>query len=151
MEIAHRNYRSQDLQSIYYKFSLFKSKRLSTNIKRTLHKALIRSVITYAYPAWEFAADIYVLKLQRLQNKFSALLAIFQGTRRSANYIKPSIFRTFVIILQNYAGNKQKWYKIMEMLMSVIWGKANPEMENLRGLNLVEVKRTTVQVFRPLL
>jgi hypothetical protein len=51
---------------IYY---LFKSERLSANIKLTLHKALIRSVMTYASPAWEFAADIHLLKLQLLQNK----------------------------------------------------------------------------------
>jgi hypothetical protein len=31
-------------------YALFKSKRLSTNIKLTLHKALIRSVMTYACP-----------------------------------------------------------------------------------------------------
>jgi hypothetical protein len=30
-------------------YSLFKSERLSANIKLTLHKALIRSVMTYAY------------------------------------------------------------------------------------------------------
>jgi hypothetical protein len=34
-----------------------------------LHKALIKTVITYACPAWELAADTYLLKLQRLQNK----------------------------------------------------------------------------------
>jgi hypothetical protein len=50
-------------------YSLFKSERLSTNIKLTLHKALIRSVMTYACPAWEFAAESHLLKLQRLQNK----------------------------------------------------------------------------------
>jgi hypothetical protein len=33
-------------------YSLFKSERLSANIKLTLHKALIRSVITYCCPAW---------------------------------------------------------------------------------------------------
>jgi hypothetical protein len=44
-------------------YSLFKSKRLSTNIKLTLHKALIRSVMTYAYPSWEFVADTHLLKL----------------------------------------------------------------------------------------
>jgi hypothetical protein len=32
-------------------YSLFKSERLSANIKLTLHKALIRSVMTYASPA----------------------------------------------------------------------------------------------------
>jgi hypothetical protein len=47
-------------------YSLFKSERLSANIKLTLHKPLIRSVMTYACPSWEFAADIYLLKLQRL-------------------------------------------------------------------------------------
>jgi hypothetical protein len=35
----------------------------------TLHKALIRSVMTYASPAWEFAADSYLIKLQLLQNR----------------------------------------------------------------------------------
>jgi hypothetical protein len=50
-------------------YSLFKSERLSSNIKPTLHKALIRSVMTYSNPAWEFAADTHLLKLQRLQNK----------------------------------------------------------------------------------
>jgi hypothetical protein len=39
----------------------------------------------------------------------------------------------------------------MEMLISAIQGKANPDIESLRGLNLVAVKRTTVQVFRLLL
>jgi hypothetical protein len=50
-------------------YSLFESERLSTNIKLTLYKALIRSVVTYAGHAWELAADTYLLKLQRLQNK----------------------------------------------------------------------------------
>jgi hypothetical protein len=35
----------------------------------TLHKTLIRSIVTYAWPAWEFAADNHLLKLQGLQNK----------------------------------------------------------------------------------
>ena len=50
-------------------YSLFKSERLSTNIKLTVYKALIRSIMTYACPVWEFAADTYLLKLQRLQNR----------------------------------------------------------------------------------
>jgi hypothetical protein len=50
-------------------YSLFKSERLSANIKLTLHKALIRSVMTYACSAWEFAAECHLLKLERLQNK----------------------------------------------------------------------------------
>jgi hypothetical protein len=50
-------------------YSLFKSERWSANIKLTLHKALSRSVITYACPAWEFAPECHILKLRRLQNK----------------------------------------------------------------------------------
>jgi hypothetical protein len=50
-------------------YSLFKSERLSININLTVHKALIRSVMTYASPAWVFAADTHLMKLQRLQNK----------------------------------------------------------------------------------
>jgi hypothetical protein len=49
--------------------SLFENERLGANIKVTLHKALISSVMTYACPTWELAADIHLLKLQRLQNK----------------------------------------------------------------------------------
>jgi len=47
--------------------SLFNSQRLSENVKSTLHKSLIRSVMTHACPSWEFASDKYLLKLQRLQ------------------------------------------------------------------------------------
>jgi hypothetical protein len=50
-------------------FSIFKSERLSAIIKLILHKALIRSVMTYACPACEYSADTHLLKLQRLQNK----------------------------------------------------------------------------------
>jgi hypothetical protein len=50
-------------------YSLFESERLNANIKLTLHKTLIRSVMTYACPAWELAAHTYHLKLHRLQNK----------------------------------------------------------------------------------
>jgi hypothetical protein len=58
-------------------YSLFKSERLSTNNKLTLHEALIRSIMTYAWPAWEFAADNHLLKLQRLQNKFRRTIGNF--------------------------------------------------------------------------
>jgi hypothetical protein len=50
-------------------YYLFKSERLTANIKLTLHNALIRSIRTYGCPAWEFAADTHLLQLQLLQNK----------------------------------------------------------------------------------
>jgi hypothetical protein len=63
-------------------YSLFKSERLSNNIKLTLHKALIRSVMTYACLAWEFAGESHLLKLQRLQNK--VLRTIGNFSRRTS-------------------------------------------------------------------
>jgi hypothetical protein len=44
-------------------FSLFKNGCLSTKIKLTLNKALIRSVMTYACPTWEYVVDVHLLKL----------------------------------------------------------------------------------------
>jgi hypothetical protein len=35
---------------------------LSANIKLTLHKSLIRSEMTYVSPAWEFAANVHLVK-----------------------------------------------------------------------------------------
>jgi hypothetical protein len=46
-----------------------KSERLSVNTKLSFCKAFIRSVTTHAWATWEFAADSYLFKLQRLQNK----------------------------------------------------------------------------------
>jgi hypothetical protein len=50
-------------------YSLFESELLSPNIKLTLYKALIISIMTYASPAWQFAADTHQMRSQRLQNK----------------------------------------------------------------------------------
>jgi hypothetical protein len=49
--------------------SVFRSGRLSTDVKLTLYKAVIRSIMTYAYPTLEYAAGAHLLKLQRLQNR----------------------------------------------------------------------------------
>jgi hypothetical protein len=43
-------------------YSLLKSERLGANFKLTLHKALIRSTMTYACPAWKYVADTHLLK-----------------------------------------------------------------------------------------
>jgi hypothetical protein len=58
-------------------YSLFKSECLSAKIRVTVHKALIRSLMTYIWPTWELAADTYLLKLQHVQTKFCAPLEIF--------------------------------------------------------------------------
>jgi hypothetical protein len=53
--------------------------------------------MTYACPAWEFAAESHLLKLQRMENGFYAQLEIFQGAHRSAIYMRLSKFRMFMI------------------------------------------------------
>jgi hypothetical protein len=50
-------------------YSLFKSGHLSTNIKLTFYKALVRSIMPYACPTWEYAVGANLLKLQHLQNR----------------------------------------------------------------------------------
>jgi hypothetical protein len=50
-------------------YPLLRSDCLSTNIKHTHYRVLIKSVMTYACPTWEYAADAYFLKLQRLHNR----------------------------------------------------------------------------------
>jgi hypothetical protein len=57
---------------------LFKSEYLSDNIKLTLYKALIRSITIYASPAWEFAANTHLLKLQGLQKKVLSTIGNFR-------------------------------------------------------------------------
>jgi hypothetical protein len=56
---------------------LFKSEGLSANIKLSLHKIPIRSVITYACSTWEFAADSHLLKLSSLKNKVPRTIGKF--------------------------------------------------------------------------
>jgi hypothetical protein len=90
--------------------------------------------MTYACHAWEFAADTYILTLQCLQNEVLIPPENFQGAHHSAIYTWLSTFHMYTIIQQNWAGNKQKSYKIMKMNMFAAQDKAEPDIENIRGL-----------------
>jgi hypothetical protein len=57
------------LRTLIRTYPLLKSERLSAKSKLTLYKPLMRSKMTYACPAWEFAADSHLLKWQRLQSR----------------------------------------------------------------------------------
>jgi hypothetical protein len=48
--------------------------------------------------------------------------------------------------ITNYAGNKQKSFKIMKIHIFWIYGKSKPDTENIRGLNLAAVRRMTDQM-----
>jgi hypothetical protein len=62
-------------------YSVFKSECLSTCFKLTLSKAVIKSVMTCAFPTWEFTAGTHLMKLQQLQNK--VLCTIDKFTRNA--------------------------------------------------------------------
>jgi hypothetical protein len=129
-------------------YCVFKSEQLSASIKLTLHKGLIRSVMTYACPARELAVDTYHLKLHRLQNKVLGTIGNFRRFTPvrdlhmafSLPYVYDYITklcRRLAEAIQNHANDKQKSYKIMRM---------KPDLKNIRGLNLAVVKLTSVQV-----
>jgi hypothetical protein len=98
-------------------YLLFKDEHLSANIKLTLHKALIRLVITYACPAWEIAADTHLLKYQRLQNKVLRTIGNFPRCP-PVRYLHIAFNLPYAYdCLQNCAGNEQRSYKIMRTNM----------------------------------
>jgi hypothetical protein len=100
MEGANRNDWNQGLQNINYGLLPIQKWAFKTNIKLSLHKALIRSVMTYACPAWELAADTYLLKFQlpHSPKKFSSPLENFQGAHRSTISTRLSTFRIYIIM-----------------------------------------------------
>jgi hypothetical protein len=53
--------KSKAFTTLIIVYALFKSERLSNNIKLTLHRALIRSVMTQACSVWEIAADTHLI------------------------------------------------------------------------------------------
>jgi hypothetical protein len=57
-------------------YCLFRSERLSANIKLILDNPLIMSVMTCVHPAWEFAAET----CSAWKAGFSVPMAIFQGS-----------------------------------------------------------------------
>jgi hypothetical protein len=128
-------------------YSLLKSERLSANIKLTLDKALIRSVMTYACPVWEFAVDTHLMKWQRLQNKVFRTIGKFPRPTPVLElhmaFHVPYIYdyitklcRQQTEVIQNHVNAN-----IRDM------GKCEARHRKYKRLkHLAAVKRTTVQV-----
>jgi hypothetical protein len=114
----------------------------------TLHKALIRSVITYACPAWEFAADTRLHKLKRLQNEVLRTIGNF-SRRTSVREMHMAFHLTYVYSYMTKLCRQQAEVILNhDNQMFAILVKAKPDIENIRGLNLAAVRHTTVQVTR---
>jgi hypothetical protein len=60
---------TEALRTFIIIYPLLKSESLGIDTKLTLCKAMINSVMTYAFLSWEFTADSRLLKLHRLQNQ----------------------------------------------------------------------------------
>jgi hypothetical protein len=84
-----------------------KVESLSANIRFTLYRALIRSIMTYACPTWKFELDTRVLKLQRLQKNFSPSLTTITAAQRSEISMWHSDFlksKNFSKAFQSHSG-----------------------------------------------
>jgi hypothetical protein len=98
------------LRTYIWTYSLFKSGNLNTNIKFTLYKALIMSVVTYACPSWDYAVDAHLFKLQPLQN--TVLRATGNLDRCSpvrelhVTFKLPYVYDYITTV--NYAGHRRK-------------------------------------------
>jgi hypothetical protein len=91
--------------------------------------------MTYACPVWEFAADIYLLKVQRLQEKFFKPLEIFEGAHWSAigtHDFQPSVcIRLYNKIAQT---TNKKSYRIMIIYMFAAENKVKPDKDKYKRL-----------------
>jgi hypothetical protein len=125
METAHRN----DFRTFIRIHSVFKSERLSANTKITLHKALIRSVIIYACRVWELAADTFLLKFQRMQNKV---------LRTIGNFPRCILVRDLHIAFNiPYVYDYVLWKKLCRKHAQVT---QNHENEHVRGIGQGEAR-----------
>jgi hypothetical protein len=102
---------AKDIRTFIRIYSLFKNEHLSANIKMTHHKTLIRSVMSYAWPARKLAADTYLLKLQRLQNKVLKPLKFLKvHTRLQFTHgFQPSIWLYNKIVQATSRSHAKSW------------------------------------------
>jgi hypothetical protein len=129
-------------------YSLFKSERLSSNIKFTLHKVMIISVKTYARPAWEFEAESHLLKLQRLQDRVLRTIGSFPR-RTSVRDMHEAFQIPYVYDYITKSCRQEGEVNLNhENEMFATLDKTKPDVESIRGLNLAAVMCTNVQVSR---
>jgi hypothetical protein len=103
----------------------------------------------YACPAWEFAADNHLLKLQPLQNK--VLRTIGNFPRRTPVRDLHMAFKLTYIYGYMTKLCRQQVEVIQNHENANIRNIGQGEPENIRGLNFAAVKHTTVHVTRLLL
>jgi hypothetical protein len=110
----------------------------------TLHKVDIRSAMTYACPAWEFAAETHLLKLKCLHNR--VLRTIGNLPRHTSVRDMHIAFQVLYVYdyITKLCRRQTKIVQNHENAHNI--GKAKPHVENIRGLSLAAVTCTTVRV-----
>jgi hypothetical protein len=97
-------------------------------------------------PAWELAADTYLLKLQCLQNKVLRTINKFPSCTPARElhmafqvpYICDYITKSCKQQAEAIKNKKVQMFATSEIV--------KPDTENIKGLSLAAVKRTTIQV-----
>jgi hypothetical protein len=96
--------------------------------------------MAYDCPAWEFAADNHLMKLQRLQNKMLHTIGKFTRNtpiRAIHNAFQiPYVYNYITKLFRQQAQVTQS----MKIHIFEILDKAKPNTENIRGLYLAMVK-----------
>jgi hypothetical protein len=127
-------------------YSIFKSGCLHANIKFTLYRILIMSVMTYACPTWKFSAYAHQMKIQRLQNRVLGIMGNLDRytTVRELHVVfkfpyvydyTSKLCRTQAEIIINHVNSNVRDI-----------GKKKPGMRSIRGLNLAAVRPMPIQL-----
>jgi hypothetical protein len=104
--------------------------------------------MTYACPAWEFAAENYLLKLQHLQNGVLRTLGNFP---RHTSVRDMHVAFQILYIYDYVTKLCRKQAEVIQNHENVnvrYIGQAKPSTENIKGLNLAVVICTIIQVSR---
>jgi hypothetical protein len=98
-------------------------------------------MLTYARPAWEFAADSYLLKLQQLQNRAPRTIGNFPR-HNPIRDLHRSFKIPYLYDYVTYAGSKRVLYAVITMLLFTPLAKARHIIKNINDSNLVGVRHT---------
>jgi hypothetical protein len=127
-------------------YSLLKDKCVNIYVKRVLYKALNISLIVHDYSTWEYAAETYLFKLQRLQNRFCrAIVKLYKRTpvREMHMHFKiPYVYDYVTKLCRKQAEAMESHLNHMCMQLD----NEKPCIGSMRGLNLPVVKLTITQV-----
>jgi hypothetical protein len=124
-------------------YFLFRSEWLSAIIKLTLHKALIRSIMTYACPAWVSVEFEIAMPRKQSSSRQWQVSKVRTGPRVACcfhNSVRGWFYHKLCRQQAEVIQNNHNLY------MFITYDKAKSSTGNIKGLTLAAVKLTTIQV-----